>query len=105
MLMGLLNFLTLPRQQFTKAGIKHPAILIRFGAYIFIGLGLTLLSTMEDFDAGKTLASSAWMLPLIAFCILVVLGVQHVHWPEFGKKARIGFTKVRLPRLRRGRRK
>ncbi|CZT12132.1 hypothetical protein WAI453_003030 [Rhynchosporium graminicola] len=86
MLMGFLNFLTLPREQFTRSGLKHPAILGRFGTYIYIGLGLALLSIAISYDAGSTLASSAWLLPLVCFCILVVQGVQYVRWPSWLKK-------------------
>ncbi|KAL2063186.1 hypothetical protein VTL71DRAFT_6258 [Oculimacula yallundae] len=85
-LMGLLNFLTLPREQFTRSGLKHPAVLGRFGIYVYIGLGLALLSISTHYDAGSRLANSGWLLPLVCFCILVVQGGQYLHWPVTWKR-------------------
>ncbi len=44
---------------------------------------------MENLYIG-VITSSAWMLPLVLFCVLMVLGVQYVHWPAFRRKARLG---------------
>lgn len=80
-LMGVLNFLTLRRECFTKKGLKHPGLIVRFSSYLVVGLGTALLAIMVNFSAGARLADSAWLLPTVTLAIIVVLLVQYLHLP------------------------
>lgn len=81
-LMGLLNFLTLPRSSFRKAGLKHPGVWGRIGVFFVVGSAMAGLAGLINLDAGYNLSISPWLLPIVALGLVIVLGVQNVRWPQ-----------------------
>jgi hypothetical protein len=81
-LMGVLNLLTLPRSCFSKQGLKSPGLWARNGIFFVVGAAIAGLAALINVDAGYNLSISPWLLPVIVFGLVIVLGVQYIRWPQ-----------------------
>jgi len=86
-LMGVLNILTLPHSCFTKKAIRHPGVWVRMGAFFIVGAPLAAIAALVNLDAGANLVLSVWLLPLVVFCLLIVLVVQYIKLPDRMRKS------------------
>ncbi|KAE9377366.1 hypothetical protein N431DRAFT_542699 [Stipitochalara longipes BDJ] len=85
-LMGVLNILTLPHSCFTRKALKHPGVWFRMGAFFIIGAPLAALAAIVNSDAAGNLIFTPWLLPVVVFCLLIVLVVQYIKLPERMRK-------------------